>query len=475
MSEPDIRMLPDTMLGPCEALYGTDLGPGAMVSSYVIEAVRSRGGFGTVYRAVGPSRELVAVKFLHASLVESESALRRFEQEVQVIQRIRHPNIVQIVGCGALTDGRPYVVMEWVEGRTLDEVLGAQGPFELAKALATADQLCAALSAVHAAGVVHRDIKGSNVMMLPEEGPLSRIKLLDFGIAKFLDQRTKLTRTGVPLGTPGYMAPEQIRGQRISPATDIYAMGILLFEMLTARLPFSAKSISEVEAMHLNAPPPRVSDFASVPDAMSDVIQRCLAKSPAQRYARVEALIEALRAARSAPEQQRSTFRTQEVQAASIAVAWAGEGQPSEVIDKCLAGARTECEAEGWMMVWEGERAFLVAMPLPSHEEAELRLRAAALLLALSLVRQRESGSRPLSVRVHAARASMLFVRGVPQIVGGDVLETADVPAGPLGSVLATEEALAGLEGVFELKPGPSGEPVRTVVRAREDGPSAIG
>lgn len=460
--QPDAAALLGTVLAPSEALYGEQLGAGAMVGEYRIEELRSRGGFGIVYRAVGPFGRPVAVKVLHSALSESEPVLRRFQQEVEVIRRIRHPGIVQIFSCGDLVDGRPYVVMEWLEGHTLDDVLREGEPLDLAAVLGIAEALCAALSAAHAAGVVHRDIKGSNVMLLAREGGRFGVKLLDFGIAKLMDQEdTKLTHTGHRVGTPSHMAPEQILAQRIGPAADIYSLGVLLFQALTRRLPFSADTTAELEVMHLDQPPPRVGEFAAVPDAVSDVLQRCLAKEPAHRYASTEELIEDLRDAAAATGPQSATFGVQEAQAVGIFVAAAPSGEP----DAALEAARSQCEAEGWTTAWAGQRGFLAAVALPSLAEGSSRLRARALQLALRLVRAADGAPGPLSARVHAAQAILLFVQRMPQIVGGELLEMVDAPAGAPGRVRATGAALAGIEGSFEVDLEPASAPGESLVQ----------
>jgi serine/threonine-protein kinase len=411
-----IETEPDGGLDPTESLYGAELGPGAMVGECVIERLHARGGFGAVYEATAAAGETVAVKVLHASVAESAAGLRRFEEEIRAIQQIEGPHVVRILAWGDLTDGRPYLVMEWLRGATLSETLQTEGRFELPAALAVMEELCAALAAAHAAGIVHRDIKGSNVMLVPDAARGRRVKLLDFGIAKREDRATKLTATGVRLGTPSHMAPEQIWGQPVCPATDVYALGVLLFQMLTGRLPFAGDAGDDVAALHLHAPPPWAGDLAAIPDAVSEVIHRSLAKRPSHRHATVDELIEDLRAAAADPARPSRPFRVREASAVGVVVACR-----AEPCAEALAAARARCEADGWMTTAAGSGALLAAALRPLREEGAATLRSRAHRLALALTR----AAPGLSARVCEAPVRALLVRGKPQIVGGALLDEA--------------------------------------------------
>jgi hypothetical protein len=205
---------------------------------------------------------------------------------------------------------------------------------------------------------------------------------------------------------------------------------------------------------------------------VSDVIQRCLSKSPALRYSCAEDLIEDLRASALDPERQGSSLRTKSAEAVGVLVSWTDEAAPSETAASSISEARLYCETEGWMTAWAGDRAFLAAAPSPSRERAAVDLRARAARLALKLTEGDALGASSLSARVHAARAVILFVQSMPQIVGGDLLGLVNEPAGPAGAVLATAEALRGIEGHFDAAPGPPDEAAWVQVRTKKTEPS---
>jgi serine/threonine-protein kinase len=282
--------------------YGPDLAPGLIVDKYVVEDQLGRGGFATVYRV----RHTVlgrpaALKVLHAHLVHSPQALKRLLREARAANRIRHPNIVDIYDFGDLPDGRPYFVMEWLEGRTLAEHLHLTGPFSLPQLLELAEELCDALAAAHQVGVVHRDLKAENVILLPAGAGL-RVKLIDFSIAKLLEgdghaAASRLTESGVHLGTPICMAPEQIRGEPVDARTDIYGLGVLLYEMATGRPPFEGATDPDTEQLHLYAEPPLASQQVAAAAPIDTIIRRCLQKHPAERFPSVPEVLGALRRA----------------------------------------------------------------------------------------------------------------------------------------------------------------------------------
>jgi serine/threonine-protein kinase len=258
------------------------------------------GGHGAVFEA--EHRILgrrAAVKVLHSHLTDKGEMLQRFMREAQVINKIRHPNIVDVHDFGVLPDGSPYYVMELLPARTLTHLLLERGRFTPARAVEFLEPVCAALEAAHRTGVVHRDLKASNVAVVSDGAP-PQVKLLDFGIAKIIHPepgQPGLTTDGQRLGTVHAMAPEQIRGGAIGPATDIYALGVLLYRMLTGEYPFQAESRVEVERMHLEVPPPRPSARVPVSPAMDAVVLRCLEKEAARRFPTVTALMAALREA----------------------------------------------------------------------------------------------------------------------------------------------------------------------------------
>ena len=179
-----------------------------------------------------PEGDVVAIKILHLELVRSIDALTRFQRELDAIERLHHPNVVRALGHGSLDDGRPYLVLEYVEGPSLREVIHDRGPTPPSEMLTILEPLCDALTVAHAAGLVHRDVKASNVILAKQHGVLRPV-LLDFGLVKLIDQvGPGLTSSRSMLGTPAAMAPEQMRGQPVDARTDVYAFGALAYHLV---------------------------------------------------------------------------------------------------------------------------------------------------------------------------------------------------------------------------------------------------
>jgi tRNA A-37 threonylcarbamoyl transferase component Bud32 len=284
----------------------SERGPGTLAGEYVLKSMLAAGGHGSVYEA--EHRILgrhAAVKVLHSHLADQGEMLQRFVREARVVNQIHHPNIVDVYDFGLMPDGSPYYVMELLSGRTLSQVVQERGRLSASRALAYLEPVCGALEAAHRSGVVHRDLKSSNILVV-EEGEKPRLKLLDFGIAKLIQQepgQEGLTTAGQRLGTAHAMAPEQFRGGSIGPPTDVYALGVLLYQLLTGRYPFQSDDRLELERMHLDAPPPRPSVKAPLSPAVDAVVLRCLDKDATRRYPSVNAFLTALREAVEEPNQ----------------------------------------------------------------------------------------------------------------------------------------------------------------------------
>ncbi len=247
---------------------------------YRVERRLGKGGFGSVYECRDLRLERpVAVKVLDS--VDGDLDFRqRFRREMQTMARLRHPHIVTIFDSGE-HEGRPYHVMELVRGCPLAEV-AARSPLAVEEAIPLALQVCDAMSYAHTQGVVHRDLSLGNVMMEAEEGEPPRVKILDFGLAKLLHDRGQTTGR-ILIGTPNYMAPEQIRCETIDPRTDIFAFGVCLYRLLHERFPFEAEHRMAVLYQILNEPEVRCS--AELPSGMVAILLRCLEKDPQRRYA----------------------------------------------------------------------------------------------------------------------------------------------------------------------------------------------
>ncbi len=276
-----------------------ELVPGTLAGGYEITRFIARGGCGSVYEARHPTvARRVAVKVLHLSLSALPKMVGRFSREVSIVNLLRHPSIVEIFEVGTLPDGRPFYVMEYLEGRTLHELLQTRGRVPPEEMLEIIEPVCAALAAAHAAGVVHRDVKASNICVMESE-PRS-VKLLDFGIAKLTgpsEAGVGLTSVGRQVGTMTIMAPEQFTGGLVDLRVDIYALGILLYRLLTGRFPFDARSPLDLARQHMEEPAPRPSQRTPLPAALDAVVLRCLEKLPEHRFESVTSLAEALRAA----------------------------------------------------------------------------------------------------------------------------------------------------------------------------------
>jgi hypothetical protein len=267
-----------------------DLSGIALDGRYELHAVIGEGTFGRVYR--GLDRRLarrVAVKVIKPWWAEDPDWVESFEREAQLLASISDPGIVQIFDVGSADEGL-YYVAELVEGESLAQRLSA-GPMAGAEALDIAEQLSRALARAHAQNIVHRDVKPANVLLSPD----GRIKVGDFGVAR-LAAGSSEAAGGTIVGTPRYMAPEQARGGSITPATDVYGVGVVLYEMLAGRPPFDGESAVELALRHVNDPPPPLP--AGVPRSIARVAERALAKVPAQRYADGGELAEALARAR---------------------------------------------------------------------------------------------------------------------------------------------------------------------------------
>ncbi len=255
----------------------------------------AQGSMGVIYEGLQlPFNRPVAIKVMREELGRDPDSIKRFLREVRLSTRISHPHIVDVIDYGETEDGRLYLVMELLRGYTLDAALASAGPFSVRKTCEIALQVSDALSAAHAQGVVHRDLKPANIMVLPQLGDW--IKVLDFGLAKRVvpDAAFDITYAGVVLGTPLYMAPEAVRCDAADPRTDLYALGCMLFELLTGATPFEASSSNLVLVRQLDDPPPPLPPH--VPPSLCALIDWLLEKAPEDRPASAQEVREYLEA-----------------------------------------------------------------------------------------------------------------------------------------------------------------------------------
>ncbi len=267
-----------------------------LIGRYRVERIVGRGAMGVIYQATDPViGRTVAIKLIRADILDGEDRadfVARFQREAQAAGRCVHPNIVAIYDF-SMHDGNPFLVMEFVKGDSLGQVLRQRGKLPPQEAVAVTLQVLAALGGAHAVGVVHRDVKPANILLLPD----SRVKMTDFGIARF--DNSDLTRHGTMIGTLSYMSPEQCMGEEVDARSDLFSAASVLYEMLSGSRAFTGGSSAELTYRLINENPP---DIAGLADGLQAVLRRALAKVPAQRFSSTLEMAEALRATRVVPD-----------------------------------------------------------------------------------------------------------------------------------------------------------------------------
>lgn len=275
---------------------------GTYVGRYRILRLLGKGGMGRVYLAEQPDiGSRVAIKVLSDDVADSPEIVERLFREARTVNVIRHEQLVNIIDLDRMPNGRPFIVMEYIAGCSLREVVNA-GEAPLGGVIHVMIEILLALDAAHRAGVIHRDLKPDNVMLTPA----GRVKVLDFGIAKSLGDTRLRTRTGSSFGTPQYMAPEQVLGGAVDARSDVYAAGIMLFELATGQRPFEGASDFQLMEAQLRQPPPRARDLrGTIPEALEAAIATALHKAPAERFQSARAMATALhQAATALPESE---------------------------------------------------------------------------------------------------------------------------------------------------------------------------
>jgi serine/threonine-protein kinase len=416
------------------------LAPGTLAGPYVLKREIASGGGGTVYEAQHKVLgRKAAVKVLRRQLAASPQMVTRFVREAQAVNMIRHPAIVDIYEFDTLPDGRPFYVMELLEGTDVRTLLNERGRFTPAEVLEILDPVCSALAVAHEQGIVHRDLKASNIFV-STSGDKRTVKLLDFGIAKLMHpdaSEAGLTVVGTRLGTSYTMAPEQIRGDGVDPRTDIYALGVVLYHLLTGQYPFRAETMTDIERQHLEAPPPRPSQAAPVSPAFDPVVLRCMEKTTERRYQSVKAFLEALREAVGAKTDKPEITAQAAAIFVEIRVAEGADAESDAVLDDTSAildATEQSLRGAGLALPLQTGSAIIGARVLESDAQAAAASRDEVIAVAQALAgeladRACATPDVHVNITVHVGPASVkdsADALGGKEIVGGEILSTAD-------------------------------------------------
>ena len=262
-----------------------------VANKYRVEQMIGEGGMGKVYKATQISLDKpVVLKVLRTALLSDERTVARFQREAKAASRLNHPNSISVLDFGQAEDGAMYIAMEYVQGKDLHHILSREWPLPEARVIRMISQVLSALADAHSAGVIHRDLKPENIMVEQRRGEADFVKVLDFGIAKIIDgtndEGPALTRAGFVCGTPEYMSPEQARGAQLDHRSDLYAVGVILYQLTCGMLPFDSDSAVGFATKHLTEVPPPPSKRrpdARISNGMERLIMKALAKNPDDR------------------------------------------------------------------------------------------------------------------------------------------------------------------------------------------------
>jgi serine/threonine protein kinase len=303
---PNLKPQTPVVVAAISAALTTQTPPATLVIAerYEVLTPIGEGGMGTVYKVRDIELDAIfAVKTLRKELVQEPQASKRFEQEVEAARELNHANLVTVYDHGLSLDQTPYLVMDFIDGPTLAQVLGQEHSLEPAMALNIFVQICDAVDHAHEHGVIHRDLKPSNIMVVTRPDQLPLVKVVDFGIAKVLPtisrETLNLTKTGEVFGSPIYMSPEQCMGERLDTRSDIYSLGCLMYETLTGSPPFKEENSVKTIVQHLTEQPKPCGVMATglhVPPDLEKVVMRCLEKDPSARYQSASELLKELQA-----------------------------------------------------------------------------------------------------------------------------------------------------------------------------------
>ncbi|HVB97544.1 MAG TPA: serine/threonine-protein kinase [Chloroflexota bacterium] len=264
-------------------------GAGQRIDGYEITESLGAGGMSEAYRARNcQDNSQVVLKLPHPYMIGDPALFSRFQREIEIGRRLNHPNVQHVLGTGNFGTGfSPFIVMEYIEGQPLRQYMSEHAELSIEQAIDFATQITSALTYCHQQGVIHRDLKPENILVTPD----GRLKLMDFGIALLQGaRRVTWGSLSATVGTPDYMAPEQVRGERGDERTDVYAAGVILFELLSGQVPFQGDNPLAVMSQHVDRDPPAIRDLRpEIPVPLAAVVSRALQRDPAQRYPTMEA------------------------------------------------------------------------------------------------------------------------------------------------------------------------------------------
>lgn len=268
-----------------------------LAGNYEILEVLGQGGMGVVYRGKHSLMErVVAIKMLLSQLISDTNSVKRFQQESKAAARLKHPHIIDVYDFGISPAGQPYIVMEFLEGTPLSDLIKKEGQIGVERSIKLISQACDALDHAHKQGVVHRDLKPSNIVLTQYDEEKDYVKVVDFGVAKLIEvgnnnEGQRLTQAGEVCGSPVYMSPEQCMGQDLDARSDIYSMGIVLYETLTGKLPILGKTMVDTMSKHISEPPVPFNEARPdlyIPERLEWVVLKAMAKEPGQRHQTME-------------------------------------------------------------------------------------------------------------------------------------------------------------------------------------------
>lgn len=268
-----------------------------LAGNYEILEVLGQGGMGVVYRGKHSLMErIVAIKMLLSQLISDTNSVKRFQQESKAAARLKHPHIIDVYDFGISPAGQPYIVMEFLEGTPLSDLIKKEGQIGVERSIKLISQACDALDHAHKQGVVHRDLKPSNIVLTQYDEEKDYVKVVDFGVAKLIEvgnnnEGQRLTQAGEVCGSPVYMSPEQCMGQDLDARSDIYSMGIVLYETLTGKLPILGKTMVDTMSKHISEAPVPFNEARPdlyIPERLEWVVNKAMAKDPAQRHQTME-------------------------------------------------------------------------------------------------------------------------------------------------------------------------------------------